>query len=312
VIWIFHALTANSNPEEWWPGLVGPGKLFDPAQHFIVCANMPGSCYGSINALDIDPLTGKAYYHSFPLFTTRDMIRCYQPLKEHLGIQKIKVGIGGSMGGQQLLEWAVEEPELFENIIPLATNAFHSPWGVAFNATQRMAIENDPTWWKETPQAGLTGMKTARAIALISYRNYHTYTASQPVTSDSPFTDHPRTAESYQRYQGEKLAARFHAFSYYRLSQAMDMHNVGRNRGDAAQALQKIIARTLVIAISSDILFPPEEQAFLANHIPNAKLETITSFYGHDGFLLEFEIIEQKVKDFIHDLKSYSIEPIFS
>ena len=146
VIWIFHALTANSDPAEWWPGLVGKDRFFNPDHHFIICVNMPGSCYGSIGPLDTDPETKEPYYHNFPFFTTRDMIRSYQLLKEYLGIRKIKIGIGGSMGGQQLLEWAIEEPQLFENIFPIATNAFHSPWGIAFNSSQRLAIETDSTW----------------------------------------------------------------------------------------------------------------------------------------------------------------------
>ena len=119
VIWIFHALTANSDPAEWWPGLVGKGMLFDPSVYFIVCVNMPGSCYGSIGPLDREPDRNEPYYHNFPFFTPRDMIRTYQPLREFLGIRKIHVGIGGSMGGQQLLEWAIEEPELFYYIIPI-------------------------------------------------------------------------------------------------------------------------------------------------------------------------------------------------
>src|SRR5882757_4245374 len=139
VIWIFHALTANSDPAEWWPGLVGEGRLFDPSIHFIVCVNMPGSCYGSMGPLDREPGRDEPYYHSFPFFTPRDMIRAYQPLREFLGIRKIHIGIGGSMGGQQLLEWAIEEPELFEFIFPVGTNAVHSAWGIAFNESQRLS-----------------------------------------------------------------------------------------------------------------------------------------------------------------------------
>ncbi|MDR0792012.1 MAG: alpha/beta fold hydrolase, partial [Chitinophagaceae bacterium] len=114
VVWVFHALTANSDPAEWWYGLVGEEKLINPEEYFIVCVNMPGSCYGSIGPLDKNPTTGEPYYHSFPWFTTRDMIRAYHLLKNHLGIHKIHIGIGGSMGGQQLLEWAIEAPEVFE------------------------------------------------------------------------------------------------------------------------------------------------------------------------------------------------------
>ena len=135
VVWVFHALTANSDPSEWWPGLVGKGKYFDPEQWFIICVNMPGSCYGSIGPLDIDPRSGKPWYHDFPFFTPRDMVRAYMLLRDALGIGRIFVGIGGSMGGQQLLEWAIEEPEAFHHIVPIATNAVHSPWGKAFNAS---------------------------------------------------------------------------------------------------------------------------------------------------------------------------------
>jgi homoserine O-acetyltransferase len=319
VVWVFHALTANSDPVQWWPGLVGEGKLFDPSTYYIVCVNMPGSCYGSIGPLDRDPERGEAYYHTFPFFTPRDMIRAYQPLRRSLGINRIHAGIGGSMGGQQLLEWAIEEPELFDHIIPIATNARHSPWGIAFNTTQRMAIEADPSWKERSEHAGLNGMKVARAVAILSYRQYDTYEQGQPRTDDF-FADRGpggttagdaagaagnevesgaetggaagRTgAASYQRYQGEKLARRFNAFSYYALSQSMDAHDTGRGRGGAEIALQRIKARTLVIGIESDILFPLSEQQFLARWIPGATYHPIPSLYGHDGFLLEYEQI---------------------
>jgi len=299
VVWVFHALTANSDPAEWWPGLVGEGKLFDPSKYFIVCVNMPGSCYGSLGPLDINPHTNTPYYHDFPFFTTRDMIRAYQPLRKFLGIHKIHIGIGGSMGGQQLLEWAIEEPELFEYIFPVATNAQHSPWAIAFNVAQRMSIEADGTWKEKNPSAGLQGMKAARATALISYRHYDTYLQAQPRSNSFPFGDGWDGAASYQRYQGEKLALRFNAFSYYVLSQGMDAHNVGRGRVNMEEALQLIKAKALVIGIETDILFPLKEQQFIANHIPHAIYKAIYSDYGHDGFLLEFDAITGLVKDFM-------------
>ncbi|MCY7310855.1 MAG: homoserine O-acetyltransferase [Chitinophagaceae bacterium] len=302
VVWVFHALTANSDAAEWWPGLVGKGKLFDPAESFIICVNMPGSCYGSTGPLDNNPETGESYYHHFPFFTTRDMIRSYQLLKESLGITKIKIGAGGSMGGQQLVEWAIEEPALFETIIPLATNAFHSPWGIGFNASQRLPIEADETWKQTNPQAGLNGMKAARSLALLSYRNYQTYQLSQSETTIDKINYFK--SESYQRYQGEKLANRFNAFSYYFLSKSMDAHHVGRNRINTIAALQQIKAKTLVISISSDILFPPAEQQFLAEHIPGANYKAITSDYGHDGFLLEFEQIATATREFLSITKT--------
>jgi homoserine O-acetyltransferase len=295
VIWIFHALTANSDPSEWWPGLVGEGKLFDPSGYFIICVNMPGSCYGSTGPLSEDPNTGQPWYHQFPFFTPRDMIRAYQFLKEELGIRKVHVGIGGSMGGQQLLEWAVEEPEFFEHIVPIATNAVHSAWGRAFNASQRMCIETDPTWMNEDPEAGLKGMEVARSVALISYRHYDTYAKTQQ--DDNRLEDF--RSESYQRYQGLKLARRFNAFSYYALSKGMDSHNLGRGRGTVEEALALIRARTLCIAVNSDILYPPSEQEFIARHVPGASFAAIDSLYGHDGFLLEFEKIEALIRAFV-------------
>ena len=303
VVWVFHALTANSDPAEWWYGLVGDNCLVNPREHFIICVNMPGSCYGSIGPLDEDKQIGAPFYHNFPWFTTRDMIHAYQHLKNHLGISKIHIGIGGSMGGQQLLEWAIEEPQLFQNIIPIATNAQHSPWGIAFNATQRFCIEQDETWSEKNENAGIEGMKTARAIALLSYRNYHTYSTAQhgptAATKEASIDAQIFNAETYQRYQGEKLAKRFNAFSYYFLSKGMDAHDVGRGRGSASKALQQIKAHTLVISIQSDILFPVEEGRFLAAHIPDAIFQLIDSPYGHDGFLLEFDQITNAIRNFL-------------
>ena len=305
VVWIFHALTANSEAMEWWPGLVGERKLFDPENYFIICVNMPGSCYGSIGPLDINPETSETYYHDFPFFTPRDMIRSYQPLKKFLGIEKIKIGIGGSMGGQQLLEWAIEEPELFEYIFPVGTNAQHSSWGIAFNASQRMSIEADATWKEKNINAGMEGMKAARSIALLSYRHYDTYHASQSEEQNEKIENYK--SESYQKYQGEKLAKRFNAFSYYFLSKGMDSHNVGRGRKSVEDALQLIEAKTLSIGINTDILFPLSEQRFIAANIPGAKFATIDSLYGHDGFLLEYEQIQQIISRFLITTKQSKI-----
>lgn len=303
VVWIFHALTGSSDVEDWWPGLVGEGKIFDPRTYFIICVNMPNSCYGSIQPLDTDPATGKPYYHHFPWFTTRDMVIAYDHLRVSLGIEHIYIGIGGSMGGQQLLQWAVEKPTLFSHIIPIATNAIHSPWGIAFNSSQRWAIESDPTWQEESDTAGMNGLKVARSIALLSYRNYETYQFSQEgYTSESEsnnVNEQIFRAQTYQYYQGNKLVTRFNAYSYYVLSKAMDAHNIGRGRGGVKNALERIQAKTLVIGISSDLLFPPTEQEFIAAHIPNATCKIIDSLYGHDGFLLENESITDLINNFI-------------
>jgi len=305
VVWIFHALTANSNPVEWWPGLVGEGKYLDPGKYFIICVNKPGSPYGSISPVSQNPLTGKPYYHEFPVFTIRDMVKAYQHLKNHLGIQKVFIGLGGSTGGMQLLEWAIEEPELFEYIVPIATNAVLSPWGIAFNTSQRMAIEADTSWLEKRADAGQKGLAAARSIALLSYRHYNGYSITQ--RRDKAFVamspDTVYAADNYQRYQGLKLVNRFNVISYYRLSQSMDSHDTGRNRGGVQAALTKIKAKTLVIGIQSDVLYPINEQEFLQQHIPGAELLTITSEFGHDGFLLEYEKIETALVKFIDEHK---------
>jgi len=298
VIWVFHAFTGNSDVADWWPGLFGAGKLLDPERYFIVCANMLGSCYGATNARSIHPETGRPYGRDFPLITIRDMVRSHQILQKHLGIKKIRLGIGGSMGGQQLVEWLIMDPELFEKSCLIATNARHSAWGIAFNEAQRMAIEADPTLYDETPGAGRKGLESARAVAMLSYRNYHTYEATQ----SDPAEDKKEAfrACSYQRYQGLKLSQRFDPLAYVSLSKAMDSHHVGRGRGGAGAALRRITTPTLVIGIQSDVLFPVEEQLFLAKHIPNAQLEIIESKYGHDGFLVESAQIGRLVSEFLN------------
>lgn len=283
VIWVCHALTANSDVFDWWKGLFGPGTPFDGNGQFIVCANVLGGCYGTTGPLSIRPGTGSPWYHDWPSLTIRDMVKAHRLLASHLGIQTIDLLIGGSLGGQQALEWAVEEPVRIRHLALIATNAQHSAWGIAFNESQRLAIAADPTWQQRHPEAGFAGLRAARAVALLSYRNYDAYHRSQFEEEPSD----PPKAVTYQRYQGEKLVARFNAFSYISLSHAMDSHHIGRKRGSISQALQQVRARALVIGIRSDILFPLAEQELLAREIPDARFEVIDSPYGHDGFLIE-------------------------
>lgn len=296
VVWVFHALTGNADPLEWWPGVVGDTQVIDPQKHFIVCANVLGSCYGSTNASSIDPKTGKAYQENFPFISIRDMVKAHQLLQKHLGLYKIKLGIGGSMGGQQLLEWAISDPSLFEDIVLIATNARFSAWGIAFNESQRMAIHAD-LQNKQEKEEGKEGLKAARAIAMLSYRSYETYDQSQQEQNDEKTSDFK--ASSYQQYQGEKFWNRFDVYAYLTLTKAMDSHHVGRHRGGIAQALQAIQARTLIIGISSDVLFPIQEQKQLYQYIKEAQLLSIDSPYGHDGFLVETEKISAIIADFL-------------
>lgn len=298
VVWICHALTANSDAQDWWSGIVGTGKLYDPKDQFIVCANTIGSHYGTTGPLTAQ-LNQRPLLDKFPGVTIRDMVNAHVLLRKHLGIHSINTLIGASIGGQQAVEWAITEPELIEQLILIATNARHSAYGIAFNESQRLAIYADPTYGNDNPKGGLKGLITARSIALLSYRSYSGYAANQ-TESDNERTD-DFLASSYQRYQGEKLVKRFNAYSYVLLSKAMDAHNVGRGRTSVEQALTQIRAKTLVIGIGSDVLFPVSEQQFLAEHIQHAQYEQITSDFGHDGFLLEYEQLTRCIRAFYED-----------
>lgn len=297
VIWVCHALTANSNVFEWWPGLFGDGCLFNPKDYFIVCANNLGSCYGTTGPLSINKNNGQPWFSYFPHLTIRDMVNAHDLLREHLGIEKIHVIIGGSQGAQQVLEWNIQQPHLFENTILIAGNAKHSAWGIAFNESQRLAIKADRTYYSNSENGGEKGLAAARSIALLSYRNYEPYNDSQQEKDNSKTGDF--NASSYQRYQGQKLVNRFNAYSYITLANAMDSHNVGRNRPSIEKALNLVSARTLVIGISSDLLFPAQEQLFLAHHIRSSRVKIIDSNYGHDGFLLETKKLSESISDFI-------------
>lgn len=290
VVWVCHALTANSDAADWWNGVVGKDHVIDPEKYFIVCANILGSCYGTTGPLSIDAVTRQPYYGNFPLITIRDMVQAHILLRKHLGIQKIFLLMGGSMGGYQAMEWCVMENNLVENLLLLATSASESAWGIATHTAQRLSIEADCTWNRASPQAAAKGLKAARAIGMLTYRNY-SIMVQQQTDTDVEKTDNYK-ASSYINYQGQKLVERFNAYTYWQLTKTMDSHHLGRGRGSNLEAvLKKFTQRTLIIGISSDILCPLVEQQFLAAHIPNASLVTIDSDYGHDGFMVESAII---------------------
>ena len=179
VIWVCHALTANSDVKDWWPNTVEEGRFLDPNKYFIVCANFLGSHYGTTSPLSINPTTGEKWYYDFPRITVRDMVTCHRLLAKHLGIDRVKLLIGSSIGGFQCMEWAVTEPDFMENLALIATTTNTEPWAAAFNESQRMAIRADGTWGQLRDDAGLDGMAVARSIALISYRGAPAYNATQ-------------------------------------------------------------------------------------------------------------------------------------
>ena len=287
VIWICHALTANSNPEDWWPEMVGPGKAIDTEKSFVACVNMLGSAYGSEGPARENPATGKPWLLDFPKVTVRDMVAASIVVRKTLGVSTVDLLIGSSIGGFQAIEWAVTEPEVFKRCMFIATAPRVSPYLSATVEAQRMALEADPTFREaRNLQGGAAGLKCARAQALISYRCFEGYGLTQ--LEADPDTLFAGRAASYERYQGEKLVRRgFDAYSYYTLCDALDSHNVGRGRGGVDNALARIKARTTVVSIDTDALFPPQESSVWARWIPGADYIEISSRFGHDGFLLE-------------------------
>lgn len=298
VIWVCHALTANSDVADWWPHTVEEGCFLDPDKYFTVCANFLGSHYGTTGPLSENPETGEPWYGDFPRITVRDMVRAHQLLAEYLGIKRVKLLIGSSIGGFQCLEWSVMQPDFAERAAFIATTPRTKPWASAFNESQRMAIQSDPTFGERNAEAGLDGLAIARSIALLSYRGGMAYDKTQE-DADPDEASFERRVHSYQRYQGEKLRRRFNAYSYVRLSQAVDSHNLGRGRGKVEDVLKQIKAKSLVVAITSDILFPPSDHQILIDNIPDVEYHLIDSDFGHDGFLVEHKQLNDIILNFL-------------
>lgn len=288
VIWVMHGLTANSDVADWWPGTVGRGLFLDPEKYFIVCANVLGSCYGTTGPSSVNPETGEPWFDSFPRITIRDMVEAHRVLAKHLGIERIHELIGVSLGGFQAIEWAVSYPEVAENVMFCATDASCSPWLAAFNQTMYMAIKTDTTYGEPRLEAARKGLSAARAIALISYRGPFAYNMSQKDAENKPDPFFHRV-QTYQEYQGKKLCDRFDVYSYMRICESGDSHDVGRGRAGVANALSRIKANTLVVGITSDILFPPSTQKALSDNIPGSVYEEMVSDFAHDGFLIEYK-----------------------
>ena len=302
VVWLCHALTANSNPMDWWPEMVGKGCCIDPEKDYVVCVNIFASPYGTTGPRDWcagerREAKGERSPLDFPKVTVRDMARLFPIVRKYIGIEKVDLLVGSSIGGFQALEWAILEPEVIERAAFIATAPRVTPWLGAWMESQRMAIEADPTFKAcESLAGGQKGLEAARALSLISYRTFDGYNLTQ-AEEDEDCLFAGRVA-SYERYQGEKLVKRdFDAYSYYYLTWSVDSHNVGRKRGGVAAALGKIQAKSVVITITSDGLFPPVEGKEWAAWIPGAKYVEIESKWGHDGFLLETEAIAERLEE---------------
>lgn len=294
VIWVCHALTANSEVADWWPHTVVEEGFLDPDRWFVICANILGSCYGTTGPLSVNPNTGKPYYGSFPRLTMRDIARAHSLLADHLGIDRIHGLVGASVGGFQALEWVALEPGRFGRIALIATAPKASPWTIAIDETQRMAIRADSTFGLERADAGAAGLAAARALGLLTYRGPEGYNLTQQDKPDAECEIEGlpscHRACSYQRHQGDKLIRRFNAYSYMTILDTFDTHDIGRGRGGVAAALEKIaqtVGDIAVIGLSTDLVFTPSEMRWLASALPGASYHEIDSPLGHDGFLVE-------------------------
>ncbi len=297
---VCHALTGSADADRWWAPLFGAGQALDPKRDFIVCANVLGGCYGTTGPTSTAAGGQRPYGADFPLVTIRDMVRLQGRLLKELGVRRLRLVIGGSMGGMQVLEWGALEPLPVATLVAVAVGAQHSPWCIGWSAAQRQAIRSDPAWQgghypvARPPAAGLAN---ARMIAMSTYRSSASFAArfARQRRPDGVFE-----IASYLRCQGGKLAQRFDPNTYLTLSAAMDSHDLWRDRSDL-----RIEIPTLVVSVDSDMLYPPAEQEQLVEQLDQGEIGRLQSIHGHDGFLIDIDQLDRLVVDFRQRLAEY-------
>ncbi len=304
-ILVCHALTGSADVEAWWPHIIGEGRTFDPARDYIVCANILGSCYGTTGPVSINPGTGERYRADFPRISVRDMVELERILLDALGVEFIELVTGPSLGGMQALEWALMYPERVGSVVPIGVGGRHSAWCIGISEAQRAAIAADPNWnggYYSDDAPPEQGLAAARMMAVCTYRSWQSF--------DERFGRELRAEDQYQvqsylRHQGMKINQRFDANTYATLTHAMHTHDLARGRGDYPEVLGTIQQPALVVSVSSDALYPPEEQRFLADHLPNAQYEILDCPHGHDGFLIETDKLGRMIVDFRERRQGY-------
>jgi homoserine O-acetyltransferase len=315
-ILVTHALTGNAHAHDprypddaraaWWNPLIGPGRPIDTSRYFVICSNVLGSCYGSTGPSSLDPATGRAYGAHFPIITINDMVEAQRILLDHLGVKHLALVAGGSIGGQQALEWAVTYPEMMEKVVVVAATAAVTSQAVAFSEVERQAILADPRWQAgdylpgEGPE---TGLAIARMLAMITYQSeeamelrFGRHAARRsivPAPSGSFDPVRRFDVENYLYYQGESLAQSFDANSYLYISRAMDLFDVSEGYSSLESALRRIRSKALFVGIRSDFLFPAAHVRWLADKVRSlggdAMYVEIDSPHGHDAFLKEWQ-----------------------
>jgi homoserine O-acetyltransferase/O-succinyltransferase len=303
---ICHALTGSAAADSWFSGLFAPGGILDTGDYFVICANVPGSCYGTTGPRSINSDTGKPWGGDFPRITIRDMVNVQRKLLDMIGVNGIEFVIGGSMGGMQALEFGIMD-ERVRAMVPIAMGMAHSPWAIGISEAQRRAIYSDPNWQGGHYTNGtrpVNGISTARMMAMITYRTaglFNERFGRNPQDGQDIFQ-----VESYLNYQGQKLAGRFDAVTYVRLTQAMDTHDISRGRGSFRDVLAGVNIPAMIIGIDSDVLYPVSEQKELASMLPLGQYSEITSIYGHDAFLIEFRQLQGMLATFLESVHKTS------
>ena len=303
---VCHALTGSADADAWWAPLFGVERALDPERDFIVCSNVLGGCYGTTGPTSAAP-DGEPWGARFPRVTVRDQVRVQMTLADALGIRRICLVIGGSMGGLQALEWAVMDPQRAAAVVSIAASGRHSPWCVVWSEAQRLALAADPKFrggHYDPVDAPSAGLAAARAIAMISYRSpgslEQRFGRAAGANVFGAQSDAPEdfAVSGWLRHHGRELVQRFDANSYRVLLDAMDTHDLARGRGQYAAVVGALSQPVLLISINTDVLYVPAEQKALADLLPDAQWVHLESDHGHDGFLIDAERLEPMVRAF--------------
>ncbi|MGV0371922.1 homoserine O-acetyltransferase MetX [Corynebacterium pilbarense] len=311
ILLIEHALTGDSDAADWWCEAIGPGKALDTDEWCVICTNALGSCYGSTGPASEHP-DGGVWGSRFPAINMRDMVHAEHAFLEALGIGRVHAIIGGSMGGARTLEWTLLYPETVDYALVLAVSARASAWQIGIQTAQITSITQDPDWhggdYHGTGSAPNAGLAAARRIAHLTYRgeleiDERFGTAAQ--SGENPLgqfrADGERFAvQSYLEHQGKKLTERFDAASYVTLTEALNRHDVGRDRGGLNKALASSTVPTMIVGVDTDILYPYHQQEHLSRNLGNLlAMAKLSSPVGHDAFLVEARQMDRILRNFI-------------